>query len=88
MTYAARPSELVPGHGSHPADREGVATRRPGLLRRIYDAVFEARQRQAERVAADYIERSGGRFTDDIERRLTDRLISGDWRRGERSHGL
>jgi hypothetical protein len=50
-------------------------------LRRIYDAVFESRQKQAERMIAAYLERTGGRFTDDIERRLTDRLISGDWRR-------
>lgn len=88
MTYAARPSELVPGHGSHPADRGGVATCRRGWLRRVYDSVFESRQKQAEREVAAYLERSGGRFTDDIERRLTNRLISGDWRRGERSHGL
>jgi hypothetical protein len=79
MTYAMRPSEFVPGRG--PACRGGVATSRPGLLRRIYDAVFESRQKQAERVVAAHLERTGGRFTDDIERRLTDRLIFGDWRR-------
>lgn len=81
MAYAARPSEFVPCHGSRPTDRGGVAASRPGLLRRIYDAVFESRQKQAERMIAAYLERTGGRFTDDIERRLTDRLISGDWRR-------
>ena len=81
MTYAARPSEFVPCHDSLPADRAGRATRRRGLLRRIYDAVIVSRERQAEREIAAYLESTGGRFTDSIERRLTDRLVSGNWRR-------
>jgi hypothetical protein len=28
-----------------------------------------------------YLDRTGGRFTDEIERRITMRLISGDWHR-------
>ena len=80
MTYAARPSEFIPCQECPPADRAGAA-RRPGLLRRIYDAMLRARRTQAERVVAAYLEQSGGRFTDDIERRLTERLITGEWRR-------
>jgi hypothetical protein len=81
MTYAARPSEFVPCHENPPADRAGRAVRRRGLLRRIYDRVLESRERQAEREIAAYLESTGGRFTDSIERRLTDRLVSGNWRR-------
>ncbi len=81
MTYAVRPSEFVPCSGSDASDRRGVDARRPGLLRRIYDAVIDSREKQAERVVIDYLERSGGRFTDDIERRLTQRLVSGEWPR-------
>jgi hypothetical protein len=82
MTYAARPSEFVPCHENPPADgARRVTRRRPGLLRRIYDAVLVSRERQAEREIAAYLESTGGRFTDSIERRLTDRLISGNWRR-------
>jgi len=40
-----------------------------------------SRQRQAERAVAAYLETTGGRFTDDIERRVTERLITGEWRR-------
>jgi hypothetical protein len=80
MTFAVRPSELTPCGKQRPADGRG-ATRRRGLLRRIYDAVFESRQKQADRVVEAYLDRTGGRFTDEIERRITMRLISGDWHR-------
>jgi hypothetical protein len=75
MTYAPHPSAFVSCRESEPA------TRRPGLLRRLYDALLESREKEAERVVAAYLERTGGRFTDDIERRLTERVISGEWRR-------
>jgi hypothetical protein len=81
MTYLARPNEFIPCHGGRPADRIGGAARRPGLLRRIYEAIHRSRQTQAERVVATYLESTGGRFTDDIERRITERLITGEWRR-------
>jgi len=80
MTYAPRSHEFVPCRDSRPADRGGAA-RRAGLLRRIYDAMIDSRQKEAERVVAAYLEGSGGRFTDDIERRITDRLIFGERRR-------
>jgi hypothetical protein len=80
MTYAPRPNEFVPCGECVAADHAGV-TRRPGLLRRLYDAMLLSRQAQAEREVAAYLERTGGRFTDEIERRVTQRLIFGDWRR-------
>jgi hypothetical protein len=42
---------------------------RPGLLRRILEAVAQANQRRAERVIAAYVARNGGRLTDSLERR-------------------
>jgi len=80
MTYAARPNEFIPSRTCVTADQVG-AVRRPGLLRRIYEALHRSRQKQAERVVATYLESTGGRFTDDIERRVTERLISGQWPR-------
>ncbi len=80
MTFAACPTELIQDDTRRPVAAQSIA-RRADLLRRIYDAVFESRQKQAERVAVAFLEQSGGRFTDDIERRLTDRLITGSWRR-------
>jgi hypothetical protein len=45
-----------------------------GFLRRIYDAIHASRQRQADRDIAAYIERSGGRLTDSMERELMERV--------------
>jgi hypothetical protein len=48
---------------------------KPGILRRIVQAMFEWRQAQADREIARFLARSGGRFTDDLERRLAERLL-------------
>jgi len=45
-----------------------------GMLRRIFDAVFESRQRHAELEIARFIAGSAGRITDDVERRLMARI--------------
>jgi hypothetical protein len=79
MTYAPRPTEFVPFF------RAQVAADRParkshGLLRRFLDALFVSREQEAERAAARYIARTGGRLTDEIERQITDRIITGNWR--------
>jgi hypothetical protein len=79
MSYIARPNEFTPCGESPPVPR--AAARRPGLLRRIYEAMHRSRQTQAERVVAAYLESTGGRFTDEIERRITERLVTGEWRR-------
>ena len=47
----------------------------PGLLRRIYDSVVQSHERRANRDVADFIERSGGRLTDDLERQMTQRFM-------------
>ena len=75
MAYTAYSGEFVPFRSDKPAGQAG----RPGLLRRIFDAIFESRMRHAERDIARYLEGNGGRLTDDIERRMTQRLITGDW---------
>ncbi len=64
-------------HNAAPASN--VHKNRPGLLRRIFHALFESRQRQADREIARFVARSGGRFTDDMERRMTERLLTGKW---------
>ena len=55
---------------------EKAATHMPGLLRRIVRAMVESRQRQTDREIARFLARSGGRLTDDMERRLTQYLLS------------
>jgi hypothetical protein len=77
MTYSPRPNEFVPYYdvpAAHPA------LSRPSLWRRLKEAIFESRERQMELEAERYIARTGGRITDEIEREITDRLITGNWR--------
>ena len=46
-----------------------------GLLRRLFDAMAASRQREAEREIAFYLQRTGGKFTDAVEREI-DRCVS------------
>ena len=79
MSYAPRPHEFVPYHEVLPVQVGRARAARPGLWRRFVGAIFQARERQVEREAARYVARSGGRLTDEIERQITDRLITGKW---------
>jgi len=78
MTYAAHHQEF-----SHYADRRSAPARaaanKAGLLRRIFEAVFESRHRQADKEIARFIAKAGGRLTDDLERRMMARLTTSDW---------
>jgi hypothetical protein len=78
MTYAAHHGEILPSCKPQPAARSGRANRR-GIWRRMFDAVQESRRRHADREIAAFIERSGGRLTDNIEFQISQRLMTGDW---------
>ena len=52
---------------------------KPGIVRRLVQAMFEPRQVQVDREIARFLARSGGRLTNDMERRLTEHLLSGNW---------
>jgi hypothetical protein len=77
MTYAPRPHEFVPYYDAPLAH---AAAARPSLWRRVVEALFVSRDKQMELEAERYIARSGGRITDEIEREITDRLVTGKWR--------
>ena len=79
MTYAAHPSDFPHYHGETSAPRQVQA--RPGILRRLYRALHAYRQREADREIAAFMARSGGRFTDSMERELSTRMFTGDWQR-------
>jgi len=53
--------------------------RRVGLWQRFLKGIFDADQHQAEVEVARYLEHTGGRLTDDIERRITERFLTGEW---------
>ena len=72
MAYA--PSTVVPRELGY---REDTATNRDsrGRWRRLFDAMIELRQRQAEHEIALYLQRTGGKFTDEVEREIGRRFI-------------
>jgi hypothetical protein len=76
MTYVLNAKESFPSvHGRRTAASSSPAGK-PGILRRIVQAMFESRQAQVDRQSACVLARSGGRLTDDMERRLTEHLLS------------
>ncbi|MBV9260576.1 MAG: hypothetical protein JO205_04325 [Pseudolabrys sp.] len=51
---------------------------RRGFWRILYDAAMLARQRAADRDAALFVMQRG-KFTDELERELSQRTMRGDW---------
>ena len=78
MTYAVRPADF---HDNVALYRRPAAPVAPqsGILSRLFSAVFESRQQQAERTVEAYLERTGHRFTDSIEREVNEHLFNGGW---------
>ena len=76
MSYVAHHNEFAL---SQPVQKSGAEVRKAGVLRRILSAVFQSQHEQDEQAAAYLIEQSGGRLTDDLERRMTSRLSGWDW---------
>lgn len=65
-------------HTSDFADRRAPRVlSQPGLFRRLLRNLMQWRQRRAEQDIAFQLGLSGGHITDEIERRLTERLIGG-----------
>ena len=80
MAYAAHHRDLVPYFcDKASATKSNAEANKAGVLRRIFDAIFESRQKLAERDIARFLARSGGRLTDDIEREMTQRLLTSNW---------
>jgi hypothetical protein len=64
---------------SHAGRERAAEAPKPGLWRRFYNAVIEARQKRANQELAQFLVRSGGRLTDDVERQMTQHFSRGDW---------
>jgi hypothetical protein len=58
------------------------ATHQPGRFRRLLKRYLQWRQRRVEEDIAIRLGLTGGRLTDEIERRMTERLIGGNGFRG------
>jgi hypothetical protein len=51
-----------------------------GILRRIFDALMQSRQRDVDRQITRFLAaRSGGTLTDDLEREISHRLSTSNW---------
>ena len=79
MSYAAHDRDPIPYFDEKASGRSNAAADKPGVLRRISNAIFESRQNQVDRDIARFVIRSGGRLTDEIEREMTQRLFKGNW---------
>jgi hypothetical protein len=79
MSYAAHSREfgsLV----SQPRSKGDGVPEKPGILRRMFDAFMESRQRDVDRQVSRFIAaRSGGTLTDDLEREISHRLSTSNW---------
>ncbi len=79
MACVARPIDFR----GHLAPREAApASKGPvrlGFLTRLFNALYDTREREAARNVEAYLARTGYRFTDSIERELNERLFNGGW---------
>jgi len=78
MAHAVHPTVFHRDFAPRPAAQATPAAR-PGLLTRFFNAIFESRERAAERAVEAHLARTGFRFTDSIEREINDRLFNGGW---------
>jgi len=79
MTYAAHHRHFTPYFADKASPKSNAVTKKPGVLWRIFDAIVDSRQKRADREIAGWLARSGGRITDDIEREMTQSLLTDNW---------
>ena len=77
MNYALHPADFPTYHAE--VDKQEGGPDKPGVLRRLYQALYASCQRETDRQIASFVARSGGRFTDEFERELSMRVATGDW---------
>jgi hypothetical protein len=56
---------------------QSPARKGPGLFALLFDAIAASRQRQADREIARYMAVRGGKFTDEMEREIERRFLTG-----------
>ena len=78
MTYAVNHNDLVSYVGRNPPKYDAII-KKVGILRRIFDAIYESGRRRTDREIANFFARRGGRITDEFERELMHRLLTSNW---------
>jgi hypothetical protein len=79
MTYAAHPNDFHSFADQETGFPRAAVAKKPGILRRLFQAFTASRRRAADREIERFLARSGGRFTDDLERDLMQRVATGNW---------
>ena len=78
MSYAAHRSDFGSLVSQAPAKGEALP-KKAHILRRIFDAFMESRQREADRQIARFLAGRDGPLTDDLEREITRRLLTSNF---------
>jgi hypothetical protein len=76
MTCATHDQDLTIARDDDSPKGRGIVAMITGALHRMGNAIFDSRQRQADREIARFLAGSGGRLTDDVERRMMRHLSS------------
>jgi hypothetical protein len=77
VSFAAHHKDFAAFVAVHP---EQEAPKKPGILRRILDAFMQSRQKGIDRQIARFLAaRSGSTLTDDLEREISQRLLTSNW---------
>jgi len=77
MSYAPRHNDL--GSLATRQAQLGAVAKKFGILRRVFEAFVESRQRDVDRQIACLLARSGQKLTDGLEREISQRLLTSDW---------
>jgi len=80
MSYAAHHKDFASLVTNQAPPKIEAVGEKPGILRRIFDAFMESRQRDVDRQVARFVAaRSGGTLTDSLEREISQRLLTSNW---------
>jgi hypothetical protein len=76
MSYTSSAIELAFTKTYPPAKSGSHVAKKDGFFARLMTAMMTARMRQAEREITRYLDRTGGKFTDEAEREIERRFLS------------
>jgi hypothetical protein len=79
MTHTLQSDDFRPRVGSGIASKLHSAGRRDSILRRVLNSISSWDQRQADEEIGRLLARTGGRLTDDVERRMIQSATTTDW---------
>lgn len=77
MSYVAHHKDFDSFVGRQAIPKGETVAKKIGLVRRIFDALMQSRQRDVDRQIARFL--AGRAFTDDLEREISQRLMTSNW---------